>query len=338
MNKRVSPAVIGAFVLGAVALIIIAILVFGSGRLFRQTREFVLYFDNSVNGLRIGAPVKFKGVEIGSVKNILIQLGKGEQINKIPVIIEIDLKKLTSRGARSDITVNPETFRLAVVDRGLRGQLEMESLVTGLLYVALDFLPGTPLNLVQQAKGDYEYPEIPTLPTTLEQARDAATRIINKIEEIDFKGLIASLDETVNGIKRTVNSPELESTIRSLEKTMPKIDEAVLSIRDLAVTLNDNVKTLSANLEQTSLDARRSMKQADEALRQATETMKSAEAAVANIETLSDPDSPVIYELGKSLREVSAAARSLRLLANYLERNPRALIFGKPDSKETKEN
>jgi len=86
----------------------------------------------------------------------------------------------------------------------------------------------------------------------------SATRIMSKLEEIDFKGLITSLDETVNGIKRTVNSPELELTIRSLQKTVPKIDEAVVSIRDLAVTLNDNSKSLAANLEQTSIDARAS--------------------------------------------------------------------------------
>lgn len=210
----------------------------------------------------------------------------------------------------------------------------MESLVTGLLFIALDFFPGTPINLVQRTDGDYKYPEIPTLPTTLEQAKDAVTRIMNRLEEIDFKGLIASLDETVNGIKRTVNSQELEATIRSLQKTVPKIDEAVLSVRDLAVTLNDNSKSLAANLEQTSIDARASMKQADKALEQATDTLKTAEAAVANVQTLSDPDSPIIYELGKSLREVSAAARSLRSLANYLDRNPSALIFGRPGSKE----
>src|SRR4029450_5040348 len=99
MNKKISPAMIGAFVLGAVALIVIAILVFGSGRLFRQTRSFVLYFDNSVNGLRIGAPVKVKGVEIGSVKDIrlLLLVGQGTAGDKIPVIIEIDLKKLTPK-------------------------------------------------------------------------------------------------------------------------------------------------------------------------------------------------------------------------------------------------
>jgi paraquat-inducible protein B len=65
VNKKISPTMIGAFVVSAVALIVIAILIFGSGRLFRQSRAFVLYFYNSVNGLRVGAPVKFKGGEIG---------------------------------------------------------------------------------------------------------------------------------------------------------------------------------------------------------------------------------------------------------------------------------
>jgi paraquat-inducible protein B len=335
MNKKISPAMIGAFVLGAVALIVIAILVFGSGRLFRQTREFVLYFDNSVNGLRIGAPVKIKGVEIGSVKDIRLQLEKDTQVNKIPVIIEIDLEKLTSRGATTVAAVDREAFRKAIVDRGLRGQLAMESLVTGLLYVALDFLPGTPITLVQQANGDYKYPEIPTLPTSLQQAKDAVIQILNKFEEIDFKGLIASLESTVDGIKRTANSPDLELTIRSLRQTMPKVDEAVVNMRNLAGTMNDNVKILAADLQQTSGDARLALKQAGDALKQTEETMKRAEAAVTNIETLSDLDSPVNYELEKSLREVSAAARSLRSLTDYLERNPRALIFGKPDSKES---
>jgi paraquat-inducible protein B len=334
MNKKISPAMIGAFVLGAAALIVIAILVFGSGRLFRQTREFVLYFDNSVNGLRIGAPVKFKGVEVGSVKDIRLQLEKGAEVNKIPVIIEIDLKKLTSRGATTAPVVDREALSREIVDRGLRGQLEMESLVTGLLFVALDFFPDTPINLVQRTDGDYKYPEIPTLPTAFEQAKDAVTQIFNKLEEIDFKALIASLESTVDGIKRTVNSPELEATIRSLRQTMPKVDQAVVNIRDLAATLQDNVKILSADLQHTSGDARVALKQAGDALKQTEEIMKRAEGAVANIETLSDLDSPVNYELVKGLRDVSTAARSLRALTDYLERNPRAPIFGKADSKE----
>jgi paraquat-inducible protein B len=334
MNKKISPAMIGAFVLGAVALIVIAILVFGSGRLFRQTREFVLYFDDSVNGLRVGAPVKLKGVEIGSVKDIRLQLEKGAEVNKIPVIVEIDLEKLTSRGATSVVAENREALSKAIVARGLRGQLEMESLVTGLLYVAIDFFPGTPINLVQRTDGDYKYPEIPTLPTTLEQAKDAVTRIMTKLEEIDFKELGANLQATLKGVNRTVNSPEIESVLRSLARVMPKVDEAVVNIRNLAGTLDDKVKILADDLQLTSADARLALKQAGDALKQTEETMKRAEAAVANIETLSDLDSPVNYELVKGLRDVSSAARSLRSLTDYLERNPRAPIFGKPNSKE----
>jgi paraquat-inducible protein B len=336
MNKKISPALIGAFVLGATALIVIAILVFGSGRLFRNTREFVLYFDGSVNGLRVGAPVKIKGVEIGSVKDIRLQLDQGAELNKIPVIVEIDLEKLTSRGSvrAAAAAMDRKTLQKVVVDRGLRGQLEMESLVTGLLYVSFDFFPGTPINLVQKANADNKYPEIPTVPTAFQQAKDAVTQIVNKLEEIDFKTIVASLNETVTGINHTVNSPDLEASIRSLRQTMPKLDAAVVKIGDLAGTLNENVKTLSTDLEQTSGDTRVALKQATAALKQTEETMKRAEAAVANIETISDQDSTVNYQLVRGLKEVSAAARSLRGLTSYLERNPRSLIFGRPESKE----
>jgi paraquat-inducible protein B len=333
MNKKISPAMIGAFVLGAIALIVIAILVFGSGRLFRQTRNFVLYFDTSVNGLRVGAPVKVKGVEIGSVKDIRLLVGQGTAGDKIPVIIEIDLKKLIQRGAAAAAD-DPEAMHRAIVDRGIRGQLDMESLVTGLLYVALDFFPGTPINLVQKPGGDYDYPEIPTLPTTLEQAKGALTRVISKLEDIDFKELGANLQATLKGVNRTVNSPEIESVLRSLARLMPKVDQAVVNIRNLAGTTEDKVKILADDLQHTSGDARLALKQAGDALKQTQETMKRAEAAVANIETLTDLDSTVYYELVKGLRDVSSSARSLRSLTDYLERNPRALIFGKPNSKE----
>jgi paraquat-inducible protein B len=252
------------------------------------------------------------------------------------VIIEIDLKKLTRRGApaAAEATVDPEAMQKVIVDRGLRGQLEMESLVTGLLYVALDFFPGTPINFVQKPGGDYDYPEIPTLPTTLEQAKGALTRVISKLEDIDFKELDANLQATLKGLNRTVNSPEIESVLRSLARVMPKVDQAVVNIRNLAGTTEDKVKILADDLQHTSADARLALKQAGDALKQTEETMKRAEAAVANIETLSDLDSPVNYELVKGLRDVSSAARSLRALTDYLERNPRAPIFGKPNSKE----
>ena len=334
MSQKTSPALIGAFVLGALGVLIVAVIAFGSGRFFKQSREFVLYFDNSVNGLRVGAPVKFKGVEIGSVKDIRLQIGEETQVNKIPVLIQIDLDKMISRGATGVVAADPEAFRRAIVERGLRGQLLMESLVTGLLYVGLDLFPDTPIRLVQQADVAYKYPEIPTTPTTLEVAQDAVTRIINKLEEIDFKGVTKSLTETVDGVNRLVNSPDLKASLSALHQTMPKVDEALLSIRKMTTTVDGSVATLSGNLEQTSDAAREAMLQAAIAIKQTDGALKAAEVVMINVNGVMDPESPTFYELRKSLREVSAAARTLRLLSSYIERNPRALIFGKPESTE----
>jgi paraquat-inducible protein B len=334
MNKKVSPTLIGAFVVGAFALLVIAVIAFGSGQLFRKTKEFVLYFDGTVNGLHIGAPVKFKGVEIGAVRNIVLQLSKDMEVNKIPVIIEIDLKKLTSRGASGVVAEEQDVFQRAVIDRGLRGQLQTESLLTGVLYVALDFFPGTPINLVQQPNGDNKYPEIPTLPTELEQAKDAITRIIERLQEVDFRAVIDSLTETVNGVNRLVGSPELKSTLRKLDRTVPKIDEALESFTRLANNLDNKVAGLSDNLAQTSDATRQAMQQADMALKQTDAALKEAQAAMTNVREAIDPESPTFYDLRRTLREVSAAARSLRLLSNSIERNPRALIFGKPENQE----
>ncbi len=336
MNKKVSPTLIGAFVVGAFALLVIAVIAFGSGQLFRKTKNFVLYFDGTVNGLHIGAPVKFKGVEIGSVRNILLQLNKDMEVNKIPVIIEIDLKKLTARGASGVVAEEQDVFEKAVIERGLRGQLQTESLLTGVLYVALDFFPGTPISLVQQPNGDNPYPEIPTIPTALEQAKDAITRIIEKLEEIDFKGLAQSLTETVNGVNQLVSSPALKSTLRRLDQTVPKVDEALESFTRLANNLDNKVGGLSTNLEQTSDATRQAMQQAEIAIKQTDAALKEAQSAMTSVREVIDPESPTFYDLRKSLQEVSAAARSLRLLTNFIERNPRALIFGKPENQEGK--
>jgi paraquat-inducible protein B len=336
MNQKISPTLVGGFVIGAVVLLVIAVIAFGSGQLFRKTREFVLYFDSSVNGLRIGAPVKVRGVEIGAVKDIRFQLAEDTQINKIPVIVEIDLDKLTSRGAKAAAAEDVKSFRQVIVERGLRGQLMTESLVTGLLYVGLDFFPGSPIHLVQRTDRDHKYPEIPTVPTYLEQAQDTAARILAKLEEFDFKGMMDSVSRAVDGFGSLVNSPALKSAIQRVDQTIPKIDQAIVEIRKMTSNLDDNITVLSANLQQTSDAAREAMQQAALTMKQTDAAFKEAEAVMTNIRGMSDPDSVTFYEIGRSLREVSAAARSLRILSNSVERNPRALIFGKPELQEGK--
>lgn len=340
MNKKVSPTLIGAFVVGALALVVIAVLMFGSGRFFRTTKDFVLYFDGSVNGLRVGAPVKFRGVEIGSVKNILLRLENDPEVLRIPVIIELELEKFTSKGATGAALEDPEV-RKQLISQGLRGQLQMESFVTGLLFVGIDFFPDSKLNLVQQPGIRYQYPEIPTEPTTLEVAGSKVNEVLAKLEEIDFKGLVESLQRTAQGVESLVTSSDLKAAVANTDEVAKKLDTAATNIAKLAATFDEKVKTLSEDFQLTSAEARNAMKQAgaafekvSTAITQAEVTLKETQATMTSVQSLTDPDSPTFYEITKTLREVSGAARSLRLLANYVERNPRALIFGKPENQE----
>ncbi len=330
MSKKVSPTLIGAFVVGALALLIVAVIAFGSGQLFPKTQEFVLYFDGSVNGLRIGAPVKFKGVEIGSVKDIKLEMGLGNQVHKIPVIIEIDLKKVIRRGVTREKAMDPNTIR-EFVTQGLRGQLQTESLVTGVLYVALDWFPETPLRLVQPAGDHFQYEEIPTVPTELEQAHEALVRAVKKIDDIDFKRLIDSLAKTSDGVGQlvSVNSPTVKSILQSMDQAMPQLRSAISDFRRLTTTVDHNVEIASGDLHQT-------LTAAHSAIEQIAATMKEAQTTIVRVHATIDPNSPTVYELTKSLQAVSSAARSLKLLANTLDRNPQAVISGEPENQEGK--
>jgi paraquat-inducible protein B len=330
MSRKASATLVGLFVIGAVTVLVAAVVVLGSGRWFRKTYDFVLYFQGSVNGLNIGAPVKYKGVEIGSVTDILLQLEQVE-VDRIPVIIEIDANKIAGRGFTGNLLVDPGALQTAI-ERGLRGQLRMESFVTGLLYVALDQYPETIPRFVQPQGS--RYTEIPTVATELEQVQDEVRKAFTKLAKIDFNELTLSMTRAFDGIDRLANAPALNATLRSLEQTMPKFDEAVVNIRQLAVTLDKHTGDLSADLQQTSAATRRTLGEIEIAVKQMDVTLKAAEETVISARAAIDPDSPIFYELGKSLREISGAARSLRLFTGYLERNPRALIFGKPRANE----
>jgi paraquat-inducible protein B len=249
------------------------------------------------------------------------------------VVFEIDLKKITSRGGALTLLEDPRALKVAI-DRGLRAQLRTESLVTGVLYIGIDLFPGTPIKFVQGAGS--KYPEIPAVPTTLERVQVTAGEILAKLSEVDFKGMMASVSRAVDGVDQLVNSPALNSALQRLDQTMPKVDQAIAEIRKMTGNLDGNIATLSANLEQTSDTARGAMEQAALTMKQTDAALKEAEAAMINIRGISDPDSVTFYELGRSLREVSAAARSLRLLSDSVQRNPRSLIFGKPEMQEGK--
>jgi len=335
MNQKISPTLIGAFVIGALALLILAVIAFGSGQLFRKTQDFVLYFGGSVNGLRIGAPVKFMGVEIGSVKDIRLETQGTSGVHMIPVIIEIDLKKVIRRGVAREEAMDPNTIR-EFVKQGMRAQLLTESFVTGVLYVGFDWFPDTPLRFVQQPGGHFQYDEIPTVPTGLEEAQSAIVRVVKKLDDIDFKALAGSLTKTSDRFGELASSPALKSILKSLDDDMPELRGAILDFRRLAATATTSVTNVSADLHNVSGDLHQTLTAAQSAIEQIAATMKEVQTTTVSVRATVDPNSPTIYELTKSLREVSGAASSIRMLADSLDSNPQGIILGKPETQAKK--
>ena len=323
--NRSNPKVIGAFVVSAIALAVAAVAILGSGRLFRKEHKFVLCFPGDLSGLSVGAAVKFRGVPIGSVTAIRLNLGntpplltKSSEESRIPVIIELKETEISARGGQVDLT-NPNTLKEAI-RKGLRGQLRLESFVTGISYVSLEIVPKSPLVLVMAPNSGYQ--EIPTIQTTLEQAQNTLQRLIAKLEETDVEGMITSASSAMKGIDQLVSSPGLHAAINSLDGTEQNLsiaaqnfNRAAMSLRVLSDSLNSRVPPLMTTLQGTSV--------------RAEGTMDATDKTLAAIRTTAEPSSPLIYRMNRTLDNVSDAAHSIMELADYLKRNPSALLRGK---------
>ncbi len=318
MSKKSSATLIGAFVLGGIAITVAVVLVLGAGTIFRRSHRFVCYFKGTVNGLRIGSPVKFKGVELGSVVDVRLRLDERVRTPSIPVIVEIDEALVLARGGSN---ANRDELSLAYwIEQGLRARLEMDSFVTGMRYIALDVVQGSPAILVQAGNPKAKYQEIPVLPTTLEEAQDAATRIIDALEEIDFRSMADSVKEALDGLKELVQKKELRSAIASLDKGALHLDETLVAAKAAIEGLDSKADRIVEAVETSAATARVT-------LEETTKTLAAARQAVG-------PDSRLAVDVATTLEELSAAARSLRLLADAIERNPRAILFGEAEKTE----
>jgi paraquat-inducible protein B len=309
VSERANPTRVGSFVVGAVILFIGGLVAFGSGRCFRSTAPVMLYFEGNVNGLDVGAPVKFRGVEVGRVTQIRLRFEPTAASVEIPVLIELDQQKLEASGV--DVTMDRETLKQAV-DNGLRARLESQSFLTGLLFVQLDFYPDQPGHFGGVKDG---LPEIPTLPTTLEEAQATLKELAAKLDEVDFAGLIDAFRDAALAVRELAGSGEAESTIAS-------INQAVRSVQKLTETLNSQAGPVGKSLRETSDQTTATVKQLEEVARSARE--------------LFEPESPLAIRLSQALQEITAAARSLRTLADSLERNPSAIVRGRAPAEERK--
>ncbi len=293
MSKKTSKTAIGAFVIGAIALAIISVVAFGSGKLFKRTVLFGMYFDGSVKGLDVGAPLMLSGVKIGSITDIQLQMKATDLSEVVYVQSEIEPDRIVTIG--KDERTSLENYKV-LIDNGLRAQLQSLSFVTGKLMVSLAFHPDTPATLRGGVeKGVFE---IPTIPSAMEQ-------IQRTLENIDFQGLFDNLSEAVKGLGDVVQSDEVKGSIKSLDQTLKNADKLIVNIDKEIEPLMESVRNLSDSASAT--------------LEQAEKTLSFKEGETAAL----------AFEVKNALREFSDAARAIRLLADYLERHPEALLKGK---------
>jgi paraquat-inducible protein B len=295
----------------------------GSGHFFTGKTSYVLYFDRDVNGLRVGAPVKFRGVDIGTVDAVLLSLNGLEQPSKngpdveIPVVIDIDSRKIESHGAEDDLS-DPIVMKHAIA-LGLRGQLGMQSFVTGVLYVDLDMHPHTnarfSMNTLERQERYEGIQEIPTLPTALEQAQETVTKVIEELGKADLPALIRSFSDTARNINTFVQSPDLKNSVDQLGLAAKNLSDASVSISVVANKLDTEIGPLGDSLTKSS--------------RQAGEALRQAQLTLAGVQHTIEPQSPLNYQLTQTLQDLSSAAIAVHELADMLERNPSVLVRGR---------
>ncbi len=215
MTKKVNKTMIGLFTVGALVLLLSAIVVFGSGELFKRTNKFVLYFDGSVKGLAIGAPVMFRGVSIGMVKDISLVFDSKEGTIMLPVIVEVNQGRI--KGA---LSFGEKDGGKNMIELGLRGKLEVQSFLTGQLMISFDFYPDKPAILRGIIK---DYPELPTLPTSPD--------IAALMDELPIREIAKNLETTTKGISKIVNSIDMQSSLSDLQGTLSETKQAMRSLR-----------------------------------------------------------------------------------------------------------
>jgi paraquat-inducible protein B len=265
-----------------------------------STRNFiVLLFDESVRGLSPGAPVEFRGIQIGEVVDIKSEFDLKINKVRIPVIAALEPERISFIGKLPE-GVTRDTLGDFLVEKSLRAQLRTGNLLTGQLYVALDFFPGAkPAKVVRG--GRYGYPEFPTTPTPFEEIGSKLTSLIAKIDRIPIDQIGGDLRDTIQGAKRITTSPELVEAVKSLNTAIKEMQLLMAELR------TKTAPELNATLQQ-------------------------AQTSLAAAGNMLESGSPLQSRLKEALEELASAARGLRVLADYLERQPQSLLTGKESS------
>ena len=275
---------------------------------FTEKVRFVMFFEDSVRGLTVGAPVEFKGIKVGSVIGVRLEYEERTGAFRIPVVVELEPERILDRGER--MKKAPRDAFQSLVKRGLRARLQTGSLLTGQLFIDLDMQPKAPIRLVGAGRTE---PELPTVMGNLEQMTTQMKSIVDKLDKVDIVAIGSELQSTLKGTAAIANSPNLDKTIADLAASLS-------SLRGILRKVDDRAEPITANLEQ--------------ALAAARDALEKSKATMAAVEGVLSPESPMHDNAVRLAQELSSTAKSLRSLVEMLERSPQSLLFGRKPTGE----
>lgn len=319
--KKVNPTALGLFIVIALVFGVGGVILFSSGTLFHPTVKEILYFNGSLEGLSPGAPVKFRGVTIGKVDQVLIRHNQARDDFAMPVIVAIDTH-LAQSMSDMNLQIGNQARMDLLIGRGLRGRLDAESLVTGVLYVGLDFVRDAPPPVYHQMKPEYR--EIPTVPSAVQQLmanlqrldlpgisaklNTLLARLDTSVSEVNVPALNRGLTNLLRSANQFIATPDLTNSIVGLRRTLAQAQALLARVDGRVDPLADNLNTTLADAQTTLADLRR---------------------GIQNVSGLIGPDAALRSDLTQALEELGNASRAVAELAEFLQRNPDALVFGR---------
>ena len=332
MSKKSNPTVIGAFVVGAVALLAVSVAIFGGSEYFAERQYYVAYFDEDTKGLRVGSNVLLNGVRIGFVSEIALLMDEETYASITRATLEIlpdtffvtKSGKIMGTGSRDVVG-----HQVLIEDAGLRAQLASQSIVTGQLVVSLSLRPQTEFIM----RGiDPEYPEIPTMPSgTAELMNKLQSFAVDLGKNIDVEDIGARISGILKGVDEVANSEDLRNTLAGVNKIVNDDDTQKLTaslrasvdeIRIAAADASSLIRNADGQIEVLAADLKPAVGKLSSVVTEVEQTLAAAKEQMRG-------ESVQMYQLEATLNELEGAAIAIRQFFDYLERNPEALLSGK---------
>jgi paraquat-inducible protein B len=323
MSMRANPTAIGLFMIGGLVLAVVGVATLASGAWFGRQSTFISYFGESVNGLEVGAPVKFQGVPVGQVTSLLIQIESGDRSFQVPVQYEVDLTRLTSQAGTFIDLEDADVLRRQIAD-GLRAQLQMESIVTGQLYIELAYRPDAPPPELETRPT--AFPEIPTSPSLLAAFGSQAGSLVGDVmailfrvnemlEAVNMEELNRSVVASAGAVERLAESGEIRATFAAMPVMTAQVTRTLGEMERLTARLGGTIDPLQLQIADTNAEV--------------VLTLQAMREAIEETRGIFTPDSGIGYQVEGAMASLEAAADALRTLTVSLERNPDMLIRGK---------